>query len=382
MTSLTYSQYLQFKQNPTCIIDGPTGPTGPIAPTGPTGPQGIPGANGISTGLIYYFTQSGNTIGPTGSFSPGGMSITPGPNPGPNPLYTTPYNGWFFEQTATGTTVQIARFTSAPINQSVIPRGNWTFYNNIYSFVGPTRPVDPTTAVPNVVYVKAYLSSGATIIDTSVSSRGVPINGLDDTTVVISQEIPNDISVPTPSSTYIIVEYYIQSIASGNVAELWTQGDSVGYVVTTLATQGGSTGATGPTGAPGLPGAQGPAGPVGPTYNPVTVWSSGVIGPTGADNLTMWTDITGATGDGLYLVSIHPDAYFNVGEMDYGNPINSVFIWKNTGPIGVLFGGGYVTDGSTKTTKMTAYYDGINWYLKTSSSVNSWVIDVIKLAEL
>lgn len=292
MTSLTYSQYLQFKQNPTCIIDGPTGPTGPSGPTGSQGPQGIPGANGISSGLIYYFTQTDNTIGPTASFSPGGMSVVPGPNPGPNPLYTTPYDGWFFEQSATGTMVQIARFTSSPINQSIIPRGNWIFYNNIYSFVGPTRPVDPTGTAPNTVYVKASLFSGATILDTSTSSRGVPITGLDDTTVIITQEIPNDIVVPNPSTNYIIVEYYVQSISPGDVTELWTQGDSVGYVVTTLATQGGATGATGPTGAPGLPGAQGTPG------------TNGVTGPTGSTGpvfsptIFSFSDGNGGTGYG------------------------------------------------------------------------------------
>lgn len=351
MTSLTYSQYLQFKQNPTCIIDGPTGPTGPTGGTGPTGQPGAPGANGLSTGLIYYFTLTGNVIDSTGNPTPGGMSVTPGPNPGANPAYTTPYNGWFIEESATGTNVKIATFTSAPLTQSVIPKGNWTFYNNIYSFVGPTKPADPTTAVPNTIYVKAYLSSSPLTPFIDTTNRGVPITGLSDSTVIITQELPTDITLTTPGTDYIIVEYYAASISSGDVTELWTQGDSVGYVVTTLATQGGATGSTGPTGQPGLPGAQGPQGIQGVTG------PTGPTGPTGTIGKTIVYDLTGAystidgvfngeitfnwaslvVSPGIYVAEIFPDNYW--ADSTYGRNLSTIITWDGNN----ILGGGAFT---------------------------------------
>jgi hypothetical protein len=299
MSALTYSQYLQFKQNPTCIIGGPTGPAGPAgsngtngiagAPggTGATGPTGSPGQNGYSFGANYYLVQSQNTIvtGPSGS-SPGGVLVaTPGPNPGPNASYIgSTYQGYFTQTRAvsTGSTgAIIGQFTSAvgvPGVSSIAP-GTWTFDNNIYAF--PT-PVDPQPwAIPTIgttgvnAYVTLSIVDGGpeqTIFTTKNTS--VPIDGLSDAPILMSYTLPTAYTINNPSTAYLKARYYADYIPVGNSVELWTQGDSVGYVTTTLPAANAPTGPQGPTGSSGPAGPTGLTGPTGPT-------GSGSTGPTG-----------------------------------------------------------------------------------------------------
>lgn len=65
MTSLSYSQYIQFRQNPACVISGPTGSTGPTGMTGSTGATGSTGVTG-NTGTTGSTGSTGST-GPTGT---------------------------------------------------------------------------------------------------------------------------------------------------------------------------------------------------------------------------------------------------------------------------------------------------------------------------
>ena len=302
MSALPYSQYLQFKQNPSCIIAGPSGATGPT---------GSPGQNGYSFGANYYFVQSQNTIvtGPTGS-SPGGvLQATPGTNPGPNASYAgSTYEGYFTQTRGGLTGPIIGQFTSAvgvPGVTSIAP-GTWTFYNNIYAFPTPADPQPwaiPTAGTTGVnAYVILSIVDGGpeqTIFTTKNTS--VPITGLNDAPILMTYTLPTAYTVNNPSTAYLRATYYADYIPPGNSVELWTQGDSVGYVTTTLPATNAPTGPQGPTGAPG------PGGPAGTGY-------TGPAGPTGS---------TGPTGPQGTIV---PNYAFGNGS-NYVTIGNTLFQW-------------------------------------------------------
>ena len=263
----SYSLWLAAQQNPQCPRPGPTGPSGNNGSTGATGPMGPAGQNGVSVGQNYFFNLSGNIItnntGPTG----GNLDIY-SYNAGQNTAYTgSDYFGYFIQQrsatAATGAYVNVARFTSVPGLQSPIPRGVWTFYNNIYSFTGPTGTIG-TWAIPpppgttNEVYAQVSYVDGPTggkIFQTSPKN----IN-LSDDLVILNGYVQSPITLNNPTGAYFYVDYFATNPTSGNVIEFWTQGNSVAYVTTTFSPQQGSQGATGATGPQGLPGPQGPAG--------------------------------------------------------------------------------------------------------------------------
>lgn len=341
MSALTYSQYLQFKQNPTCIIGGPTGPAGPsgsngtngnTGATGPRGPTGTPGQNGYSFGANYYFVQSQNTVvtGTTGYSPSGVLQSTPGPNPGPNASYVgSTYQGYFTQTRAvsTGSTgAIIGQFTSTigvPGVTSIAP-GTWTFYNNIYAFPTPVDPQPwaiPTTGTTGVnAYVILSIVDGGpeqTIFTTKNTS--VPINGLSDAPILMSYTLPTAYTVNNPSTAYLTARYYADYIPVGNSVELWTQGDSVGYVTTTLPATNAPTGPQGPTGLPG------PGGPAGTGYTgPAGTGSTGPTGPTGP------TGLTGSTGPTGTIVPNY--AYGN--NSNYVTIGNTLFQWGD----GVIVG--------------------------------------------
>lgn len=265
----SYSLWLAAQQNPQCPRPGPTGPSGlpgNNGSTGTTGPMGPAGQNGVSVGQNYFFNLSGNIItntGPTG----GNLDVY-SYNAGQNTAYTgSDYFGYFIQQrsatAATGAYVNVARFTSVAGLQSPIPRGVWTFYNNIYSFTGPTGAIG-TWAIPpppgttNEVYAQVSYVDGPTggkIFQTSPKN----IN-LSDDLVILNGYVQSPITLNNPTGAYFYVDYFATNPTSGNVIEFWTQGNSVAYVTTTFSPQQGSQGATGATGPQGLPGPQGPAG--------------------------------------------------------------------------------------------------------------------------
>lgn len=284
---VSYSDYLNLIQNPRCGFTGATGPAGSngsngvTGATGPTGPTGPAGQDGFAIGANYYFSLGANQTGATGTPAGGAISSVVPPVVGINPAYVGPYQGNFVQTIGDGTNNKlIGRFTSQVGNPGTtnIPAGPWTFYNNIYCFPGPTgsQPwANPTVGTTGAsVYVKSYVvgSTGATnFIDTS--NRDISIPGLSDNPVVIPYNVPVPVSISNPSTDYLLVEYYANNVPTGSVCELWTQGDSIGYVATTLPSVNGVTGSTGP---------QGPQGPPGPAGNPGTTGSIGPTGPTGS----------------------------------------------------------------------------------------------------
>ena len=258
----SYSLWLAAQQNPICPVIGPTGTIGPTGPTGPTGSAGLNGLNGISSGLNYYFNLTNNIITNTG---PTGGTLNTNTNyAGTNTAYTGGYVGYFVQQSGTGTTVSLAKFVSTPLTQSVIPSGPWTFYNNIYSFTGPTGPqpwANPTgSGTPGKVYAIARYQDSIT--SGQLFKTGFSDVSLSDDTVVLNGNVLSPVTLNGTGS--FSVEYYAEQNTSGNVYEFWTQGNSVAFVNTSL---GVANGTQGPTGAPGATGAQGPQGPAGSVPN-------------------------------------------------------------------------------------------------------------------
>jgi hypothetical protein len=241
------------------------------------------------------------------------MSQTVPPAVGDNPAYSDAYKGWFVQEGATGSNVKIAQFTT-PVGipgLATIPSGNWSFYNNIYSFVSPgptgTQPwASPTVGATGVsIYTKATITNGVTgtvILNTSNAPVSL-LNGLSDNTVNINTTVPTPTTVPDPTTYYLLVEYFGNNIPSGYVSELWTQGDSIAYVTTPLPSAGGSTGSTGATG---------PAGPAGAAGTPGTNGTNGATGPTGPTGPIGATGYTGYTGPS-YSITGKPITAFDAG---------------------------------------------------------------------
>ena len=258
----SYSLWLAAQQNPICPVPGPTGTIGPTGPNGPTGSAGLNGLNGISSGLNYYFNLTNNIITNTG---PTGGTLNTNTNyAGSNTAYVGGDVGYFVQQRGTGSTVSIAKFVSTPLTQSVIPSGPWTFYNNIYSFTGPTGPqpwANPTgSGTPGKVYAIARYQDSIT--SGQLFKTGNADVNLSDDTIVLNGNVLSPVTLNGTGS--FSVEYYAEQNTSGNVYEFWTQGNSVAFVNTSL---GVANGAQGPTGAPGATGAQGPQGPAGSIPN-------------------------------------------------------------------------------------------------------------------
>jgi hypothetical protein len=321
----SYSLWLAAQQNPICPKPGPTGPTGasgingasgPTGPTGrtgptgstgatgatgrtgATGPTGSPGQNGFSVGQNYFFNLPNNIITNTGPT--GGTLNTFSNNAGQNTAYTGGNDfGYFIQQNATGPTgptgINVARFISQAGLQSPIPAGVWTFYNNIYSFTGPTGPqpwASPTgTGTNNSVYAVVNYVDGPTggkIFETAPKN----IN-LSDDLVILNGYVQNPITLNNPTGAYFYVDYYATNSVSGNVIELWTQGNSVAYVTTTFSPQRGSDGPTGPTG---------PVGPQGPAGTNIGTGQS-LAWFSSTNNLTSATGMFSSDGNTLFLTS-------------------------------------------------------------------------------
>jgi hypothetical protein len=87
-------------------------------------------------------------------------------------------------------------------------------------------------------------------------------------------------TIVTPSTAYILVTVNLESsTSSGTVTQVWTQGEYISNVITTLSPQQGATGSIGPTGAAGATGTTGPIGPQGPGGIPGAAGPQGPMGP-------------------------------------------------------------------------------------------------------
>jgi microcystin-dependent protein len=252
------------------------------------------------------------------------LQATPGSNPGPNASYIgSTYQGYFTQTRGGLTGPIIGQFTSAigvPGVTSIAP-GTWTFYNNIYAFPTPVDPQPwaiPTAGTTGVnAYVRLSIVDGGpeqTIFTTKNTS--VPITGLNDAPVLMTYTLPTAYTVINPSTAYLRATYYADYIPPGNCVELWTQGDSVGYVSTTLPATNAPTGPQGPTGAPGPGGPAGPAGPGGAPVGSIIMYG-GPAAPLG------WLLCDGSTySNSLYpnLSAILTNTYGGTPGIDFNVP--------------------------------------------------------------
>jgi hypothetical protein len=228
---------------------------------GATGPAGTNGTNGISVGQNYYFQLSGNIITSTGATG----TLQPLPsNVGGNTSYTgytgPQYSGYYAQTSATGDNVTIAKFSSTAINQSMVPVGPWTMYNNIYSFPAPVGPQPwqvPTSGTPDSkVYATALLQDGST--ETQLfKTQALDVSDLNQEVIRFDGGIQTPILINNPTTAYFSIVYTAIRNNPGNVYEFWTQGNSFSHVTTSFGSNQGGTGPVGPT---GLQGATGPAG--------------------------------------------------------------------------------------------------------------------------
>ena len=237
---------------------------------GATGPAGTNGTNGISVGQNYYFQLSGNIITSTGATG----TLQPLPsNVGGNTSYTgytgPQYSGYYAQISAVGDNVTIAKFSSTAINQSMVPVGPWTMYNNIYSFPAPVGPQPwqvPTSGTPDSkVYATALLQDGST--ETQLfKTQALDVSDLNQEVIRFDGGIQTPILINNPTTAYFSIVYTAIRNNPGNVYEFWTQGNSFSHVTTSFGSNQGGTGpvgptglqgATGPVGAPGAPGENG-----------------------------------------------------------------------------------------------------------------------------
>lgn len=300
MPFLSASEYTSRTRNIACSSTGATGPQGPV------GPQGPQGAAGLSTGAIYYFKLSqaaGSTLSaPMTPSNIGAMSMIPGPVSATNTYYNTSpqYQGYFTQVSGPSSApVLISEFRTLSGFPGVtnIPAGVWTFYVNAYSFTKQspaTTPPPLSAAVGSNIYVKlfSYNGSSETLIGTSGNTSFTGL--LDNTPIPLTLNVP---STSINSTDTLRVRFYMTpSVASGDAVEFWTEGDSVSYVVTTLAPAAGPTGPAGSTGSTGFTGPQGPAGQNGINGDPGQKGDTGYTGPQGPAGTNGTNGSTGAQG--------------------------------------------------------------------------------------
>lgn len=435
---------------------GPTGPTGPNGPQGPQGiSSGLelyfyteqsgsaypnqPDAdiNGKATQSAQFTMQTVPGVGP-----PGGNRIPPpdinnGENgyyawmttlaPSP-PAYPTYGQAPITQNAFNNIGNVLCQFSYPLTGKASIPSGSWNFSINMYSYATSA----PTIAITAWIYVGIFYYNFANstykLISFTDPTRLIPINNdyqSSDDPYNFSVNLPATTSVSDPTNDAVWVQFIVSNVNGSGGAytfqptqqiEFWTEGSSISQVTTTISTQAGPTGqkgetgptgqrgSTGPTGQrgpAGFNGAMGPTGvtgPTGPTLLPTLIWTSPIYDEaTKVGNLTpnitiKWSDITGASGNGLYLVSLRPDAYNTANKINYGNSVSSVFTYRGGN---LLTGGAYsigtplvsnsVPPGSgsfTNLCQISPFYDGTNLGIYATSNNTSFVIDVFKLASI
>ena len=289
--SNSYGKFLSGYQNPKCAVIGPQGisgipgTNGATGSTGSTGPTGAPGRDGLTTGQIYYFYTEQLTGGPTWPPQPNVnknndagflLKTVPGAGPGlppgnPNPTYA-PYNGYLAYMNQAGylanggspsTPSNLAAFHLPLTGKTTIPAGYWTFINNIYSY----DTSNPTTTRPVNIHILISLWNTALSTSTVIGGdlvRTFAINNplsADDTPYTMPVLINTTQIISNPATDFVIVEFFIEknyAMSSGQVIELWSEGNSISEAITTFSPQSGPTGPIGLTGPSGKTGSTGP----------------------------------------------------------------------------------------------------------------------------
>jgi hypothetical protein len=328
---VTASDYLRQVQNPRC--PGPTGPTGTTGATGPMGPAGF------VTGVPYYMRIDSQPV--AGVVTGFDLSQTSANFPTNfNPNYTIAPNqfyGYYSQiNPAYGGTgpypsapVLLAEFktpTGALTPYTVIPKGNWRFSFNAYSFLAtdPLGTGGDSYSVNTEVYVVAFIDqvTGADIPIGSTINNTTTISNLKNVSFYEATFNNNAITIPTPSTDRIVVQFYVASIegTASTIIQFWSEGDSIYQVMTSFPPASGTTGPTGPTGSSGPTGPQGVTGATGP---PGSNGTNGDQFPVGS--IISYAGSTIPSGwllcDGTaYTLTAYPNLYAAIGNTYGGNP--------------------------------------------------------------
>jgi hypothetical protein len=303
------SDYLKQLQNPRC--PGPAGPAGNGGATGPTGPAG---PAGFVTGVPYYMRiDSQPSAGTVGGNPPFVLSQTAANFPASaNPNYSTGANqffGFYSQINPALPDPSSGPYPSAPVllanfittagalaSYTVIPKGNWRFSFNAYSFLATDSlgTGGDAYSVNTEVYVKAFIkqASGDDIPIGNTINNTTTISNLKDVAFYETTFNNNAITIPTPATDRIAVEFYVSSISikQSTIIQFWSEGDSIYQVMTSFPPASGTTGPSGPTGPMGPSGPQGLPGTTGPIGPP---GSNGINGANGGQGPPGPTGVTG-----------------------------------------------------------------------------------------
>lgn len=338
----SYSALLNQAQYGFCGPTGDIGPTGYTGPTGDTGPAGTPG---ITNGLILYFHGDNAGVQPpdnyTGQLS---MTVSPGVGPGVPPgttLYPT-INGYYAAITNASTPIPVAPGLpgtnmyligtfQTPIGQPgqpVIPVGTWTLYNNIYSW-DSTVPYTTAPTISFQFYVELWkhedVGGETQIANNAERLTDITEPNSADYVYQTTLNVTSAITINNPDTDYVYIKMYAVDLSTPLFTtttqriELWTDGSSVSYAVTSFAVTQGDTGYTGYTGDTGNTGYTGYTGPLGP---------QGPVGPQGPQGIQGSTGYTGPRG-------LPPPA--TIWGVYSGNIITTVPLLPNTANAAVLY---------------------------------------------
>jgi hypothetical protein len=232
MTSLTYSQYLQFRSNPTCVISGPTGSTGPSGPTGSTGSSGSTGPTGSpgSTGPAGSPGSNGlqGATGPTGACVCLGQQYT-----FPGNVYSTDLTGTAYPATMDIQTDNPALYAEYSVFEVFIPlffaidqsAGGWEAKLSLarnYSAGGPSSVVvdhiSVTFDIPGWVSImKPFYNLNPSITWYAPGDTSSPY--IDDNFATIGRLIP----ITVPKSYFpLAIRLDITTAAPGQQIRVWS----------------------------------------------------------------------------------------------------------------------------------------------------------------
>jgi hypothetical protein len=267
-------------------FQGPQGLIGIQGKTGSAGPQGQDGSNGISGGLTLFL----DTVGGTYSGSPISGSLLTFPNQTTGTIISS--------SPQTNSTINIARFISATgsLPTNIILGGLWDM--NLFATCG--------TATSD----SHYWFSVSYVDGDGVSNRvNIATGSFSESTQILDMVSPynNTIYVPTTSlpdtTKRLLIDVYVQSIGTNITTTLYTRGNTLSHVHTTLLstqTLTGPQGGIGPQGPIGL----GSSLPTGTYYGDYLYWTPSTTSySVGSENVVVGQN-AGATLQQINAVAI------------------------------------------------------------------------------
>jgi microcystin-dependent protein len=215
----------------------------------------------------------------------------------------------------------------------------WNFSLFLYSWVPPIQ----TTVDGVYIFTEIwkYEASGATSTQmaTNISLPVYIDKFISDNTPYSFDIVVDNTTLNNPATDYIFFNFYAYRTSpfiTNQQVELWTEGDFLSKVITSIPTANGNTGPSGPTGLTGPTGPSGLTGPTGPSGLKGNTGATGSSGPTAATGPSGATGPTGATG--------------NTGPSGVSTPAGTVVMYGGNGgspPTGWLYCNGAAVSRTT-----------------------------------